>query len=164
MTMIAEQADASIGALYDYFPDKKSLAQTLLDQYSKEAIVTWVEPLERQPAPSKAELAGLFVEAIIRFAESRPGYLPLLGAPITHIRTPEARLEGRRAIARGLQKIDPSLSDDRGFLAAQVVVELLKGLLSVYRQVTPDRRETVAEEFKKLMRFYLSEALTDRPR
>ena len=33
MTAIAERAGSSIGALYSYFPDKKSIALALLDTY-----------------------------------------------------------------------------------------------------------------------------------
>jgi AcrR family transcriptional regulator len=156
MTMVAEQAQASIGTLYDYFPDKQSLAQTLLARYIEEADVHWAESLHQGTDP----LSERIVDGILRFAEERPAYMTLLGAPVAKMRSPEARRAGRLTIARGLQRIDPSLSDDKAFLAAHVVVELLKGFLSTYQQVAPEDRPAVTEEFKKLMRLYLTETLT----
>ena len=155
MTMVAEQAEASIGTLYDYFPDKQSLAQTLLAQYIEEADVLWVEPLSSGTGP----LSERIVDGILRFAEERPAYLALLGAPVVKLRSPEARQAGRQTIANGLQKVDPSLSNEKAFLAAHVVVELMKGFLFVYRHATPEERAAVVAEFKKLMRLYLEETL-----
>ena len=36
MTAVAERSGSSIGALYNYFPDKQSIAFTLVSQYSQE--------------------------------------------------------------------------------------------------------------------------------
>ena len=36
MTAIAERSGSSIGALYNYFPDKQAVALTLLGQYAQE--------------------------------------------------------------------------------------------------------------------------------
>jgi hypothetical protein len=36
-----------------------------------------------------------------------------------------------------------------------VIVQLIKGLLTVYREAAPKEREKVAEEYKKLFRLYL---------
>ena len=35
MTAIAERSGSSIGALYNYFPDKQAVALTLLGQYAR---------------------------------------------------------------------------------------------------------------------------------
>jgi hypothetical protein len=36
-----------------------------------------------------------------------------------------------------------------------VIVQLIKGLLSVYREAAPKQREQVTAEFKRLFRLYL---------
>ncbi len=47
MTAIAERGGSSIGALYYYFPDKQSIAFTLVNQYSQEVEAHW-KPLMEQ--------------------------------------------------------------------------------------------------------------------
>src|ERR1700721_3332846 len=41
MTAIADRAGSSIGALYSYFPDKKTLAMALLDIYAAKIEQHW---------------------------------------------------------------------------------------------------------------------------
>ncbi len=47
MTAVAERSRSSIGALYNYFPDKQSIAFTLVNQYSQEMEAHW-KPLMEQ--------------------------------------------------------------------------------------------------------------------
>src|ERR1700678_3064483 len=49
MTEIAERAGASIGALYQYFPNKEAMAQALRQQYGDEMEARWA-PLKGQGA------------------------------------------------------------------------------------------------------------------
>ncbi len=157
MTAVAERAGASIGALYDYFPDKATLALALMARYAEEADAHWAAVLALPHTPAKDAFADLFVEGVLAFVRERPAYLPLLGASPGYARSNAARRPLRQTIAKALQTLQPTMSADRAFLSAQVIVELIKGLLSVYKQVAPKERETVAEEFKGLIRLYLTE-------
>ena len=159
MTAIAEQAQASIGTLYDYFPDKPALALVLMTQYMHEAEAHWAKYLQQSPARGKASIADVFIEGILEFMRERPAYLPLSGAPIAFTRTKASREPLRRTIADALQNLKPSLSADRAFLNAQVIVEIIKGMLGVYRQATLKDRDAIVTEFKKVMRLYLTDAL-----
>src|SRR5579871_565819 len=47
MTSVAERSGSSIGALYNYFPDKTSLAEALLERYRAEILGLWTPLLER---------------------------------------------------------------------------------------------------------------------
>lgn len=159
MTAIAEQAQASIGTLYDYFPDKQSLALALLTRYCEEADAHWAELLGKAGALTKTALADLLIEGILAFVRKRPAYLPLLGAPLSYSRSRAAREPLRRTIAKALQTINPEIGADQAFLNAQVIVELVKGLLALYRRAEPVDKDKVVAEFKKLMRLYVSEAI-----
>ncbi|SNT43955.1 transcriptional regulator, TetR family [Granulicella rosea] len=156
MTAIAEQAQASIGALYDYFPDKPALALALITQYTQEAEGHWAKALQR---PVDATLADTFIASILDFARDRPAYLPLFDAPLAFTRTRREREPLRRTIAASLQMLKPSLTADRAFLNAQVIVAIIKGLLGVYSQALPEDREAVVAEFTRVMRLYLADAL-----
>jgi AcrR family transcriptional regulator len=49
MTAMAERAGASIGALYQYFPNKEAIARALRQQYGDEIEARWI-PLTAQGA------------------------------------------------------------------------------------------------------------------
>ena len=159
MTAIAEKAQASIGTLYDYFPDKHSLALALKTQYFQEIDEHWKLLLCDPTTLTKAALADLFVEGALSLVKLWPAYLPLLDASLAFARSATARRPLRKTIAGALQAIHPHLADDRAFIHAQVIVELIKSLLSVYKHSAAAEREAVAEEFKRLLRFYVVEAL-----
>jgi AcrR family transcriptional regulator len=159
MTAIAEKAQASIGTLYDYFPDKHALALTLITQYTHEAEAHWAKLLQHSPSHGAASIADVFIEGILEFVRDRPAYLPLFGAPLAYVRTKSAREPLRRTIADALQNLKPSLPANQAFLNAQVIVEIIKGMLGVYRQASIKDREAVVAEFKKVMRLYLTDTL-----
>ncbi len=159
MTAIAEQAQASIGTLYDYFPDKPAIALALITQYTQEAEAHWAKFLQYPSLRGKTTIADLFIEGILEFVRDRPAYLPLFGAPLVYARSRIAREPLRRTIAAALQNLKPGLPADRAFLNAQVIVEIIKGMLGIYRQAPAKDREAVVAEFKKVMRLYLTDTL-----
>src|ERR1700719_5379558 len=68
MTAVAERSGSSIGALYNYFPDKQSIAFTLLNQYSQELESHWKPLMEQAEILTHAEFAGLFLAHMTQFA------------------------------------------------------------------------------------------------
>ena len=105
---------------------------------------------------TERELSGVFIEGILTFVRAHPAYLSLLTAPISYARTAEARQPLRRTIADALRKTKPSVTPERAFLSAQVIVQLMKGMLALYKQVTAKDRNAVTAEFKALMLAYVS--------
>jgi AcrR family transcriptional regulator len=159
MTLVAKQADASIGALYDYFPDKPSLALALLARYTDGLDEHWAAVLSRSAPQKDGDFAERFVNGILDYVRERPGYLSLLGAPVAFSRTSSARQPLRTTIVRALQAMNSQLEADRALLAANVIVELLRGLLSLYKGAIARERGLIVLEFKKVLRLYLTEAL-----
>ena len=157
MTAVAEQAGASIGTLYDYFPDKQALAQALAAQYAEEADAHWKKLLGEALPSKKDALADLFVEGALAFVRQRPAYLPLFGAPLLVFRSPAARQHLRKAFAHTLRRVHPDLTNELALMKAQVVVELIKALLAVCKQLAARDHEAVVADFKRLVRFYIGE-------
>jgi AcrR family transcriptional regulator len=155
MTAIAEQAGASIGTLYDYFPDKTAIALALKAQHVEEADAHWKALLSDISGKTREELAELFVEGALMLVKEWPAYLPLMGASVPYTRSHSLRRPLRKTIVGALQTMNPKLAEDRAFISAEVIVQLIKGLLTVYREAAPKEREKVAEEYKKLFRLYL---------
>jgi AcrR family transcriptional regulator len=160
MTAIAEQAGASIGTLYDYFPDKPAIGLALKSRYVEECDVQWKALLSDAADLTREELAELFVEGALRMATERPAYLALMGASVPYTRSPSLRRPLRKTIAEALQTTHSKLTEDRAFTYAEVIVQLIKGMLTVYREAAPKERDKVVEEFKKLFRLYLVETLS----
>ena len=156
MMAIAAEAGASIGTLYDYFPDKRSVALALLSEYVEQADAHWAAILSGARTMTESELSELFIEGILTFVRAHPACLPLLTAPIGYSRTAEARQPLRRTIADALRKTKPSISADRAFMSAQVIVQLMKGMLALYKQVAAKDEKAVTAEFKALMLAYVS--------
>src|SRR6202051_5359369 len=60
MTAIAERSASSIGALYNYFPDKQAIALTLVNQYSQEVEAHWKPLMEQAEILTHAGFADRF--------------------------------------------------------------------------------------------------------
>ena len=82
MTAIAERSASSIGALYNYFPDKQAIALTLVNQYGQELEAYWRPLIEQAAKLTHREFADLFIERITELVRQRPAYLSLATAPV----------------------------------------------------------------------------------
>ena len=155
MTAIAERSGSSIGALYNYFPDKQAIALTLLNQYAQELETHWKPLMERADNLSPREFANLFIERITELVRRRPAYLRLLSAPVRLRRDPAAKRALRVMIANAFRVKNPSLSDERSILAAKVSLQIVRGMMTIYAEAEPKAKDLVVNEFKKVLTLYL---------
>src|ERR1700733_7339000 len=160
MTAIAERSGSSIGALYNYFPDKQSIAFTLVNQYSQELEAHWKPLMEQAETLSHEDFADLFIERITQFVRERPAYLSLLAAPIRFRRDPAARKATRVAIANAFRAKNPSLSKEQSLLAANVSLQMVRGMMTLYGEAEPKGKVLVVAEFKKVLTLYLGSVLS----
>ena len=86
MTAIAAAAGASIGTLYDYFPDKPTLAVALKTEYVALGDAHWKKLLGHAETMTREALATLFVEGALALAKELPAYLELMGAAVMYTR------------------------------------------------------------------------------
>jgi AcrR family transcriptional regulator len=162
MTAIAERSGSSIGALYNYFPDKQAIALTLLNAYAQELEAHWKPLMEQAADLTHHEFANLFIERITDLARKRPAYLTLLAAPVQLRRDPAARRALRVTIANAFRAKNPSLSDEQSILAANVTLQLARGLLRLYTELEPKGKDLVVDEFKKVLTWYLGTILSKK--
>ena len=159
MTAIAAGAGASIGTLYDYFPDKPALAVALKTEYVALGDAHWKELLGNAAGMTREELATLFVEGALGLAKELPAYLELMAAPVMYTRPASLRRPLRRSVVGALRAMNPKLEEERALIYVEVIVQLIKGMLTVYRESAVKEREKVVGEYKKLFRLYLIETL-----
>src|SRR6201998_4040086 len=155
MTEVAERSGASIRALYNYFSDKQATASTRVNRYSQELEAHWKPLMEQAEILTHTEFAGLFIEGITQFAQKRPAYLSLLAAPIRFRRDPAARKASRIAIANAFQAKNPSLSKEQSLLAANLSLQIVRGMMTLYGEADPKGKGLVVAEFKKVLTLYL---------
>jgi AcrR family transcriptional regulator len=156
MTAIAQRSHSSVGSLYQFFPNKLSLAEALRNQYVKNVEQSWIT-LRRQAADLNAEvLTCRLVELQIEIIKNHPILLALLEIPpVSHAR----RELIRRRIAEVLISHNPDMLRATALRVASVVQQVSRGLLSLYAQAEASERTAIIEEFKSVLTGYLTPKL-----
>jgi len=155
MTAIAERSASSIGALYNYFPDKQAIALTLVNQYGQELEAYWKPLIEQAAKLTHREFADLFIERISELVRRRPAYLSLATAPVRFRRPPAAKKALWAAFGNAFRAKNPSLSEEQSVLAAKVTLQMVSGLMMLYAEAAPKGKDLVVDEFKKVLASYL---------
>src|SRR5258708_3990731 len=155
MTSVAERAGTSIGALYRWFPDKTAVAVALLARYTVEIEQYWAPLIAAAHTLTTAKFAESLIDRTREFAQQRPAYFILRDAQIKVSRGSAARKHLREAFVQAFQAKKPTLSHEEALLIADLVVETVKGFLSVIAAAPPNRRVPVTAEFTKMLSLYL---------
>ena len=164
MTAIAERSGSGIGTLYHYFPDKQSMAFALFNLYTQKVEAYWKPLIEQAETFSHAAFAETFLERITEFLRQRPAYLKLLAAPIRFSRDPAARRALRVAIANAFRAKDPSLTNEKAMLAANITLQMVKGMTTLYAEAGPRDKPLIITEYKKALTLYLGSVLSEDER
>src|SRR5258708_37508733 len=99
MKAIAKRAGASIGAVYQYFPNKAAVVSALRTQYVNEMEERWIHLEEATAGLSLRERNQGFVDVMIRFMEERPAHITIMDAPVYSSRDKETRHPLRERLA-----------------------------------------------------------------
>ncbi|MGB6482394.1 MAG: TetR family transcriptional regulator [Candidatus Acidiferrales bacterium] len=152
MSAIAEHAHSCIGSLYQFFPNKRSVAEALREQYIKEIEQSWIA-LGRQAAALNAEdLAHRLVSLQIEIVKNHPALLALLDVPpASHTR----REMIRARIATVLISHKSRMSRTTALRIASVVQQVSRALLTLYAQADADEKTVMIGEFKSVLTGYL---------
>ena len=155
MTAVAERAGTSIGALYRWFPDKAAVAAALLARYTVEIEQHWSSLIAAAHTLTTAKFVESLIDRTREFSQRRPAYFILRDARIKVSRSAAARKTLREAFVQAFQAKEPTLSYEETLLIANVVVETVKGFLSVIAAAPPNRCAPVTAEFTKMLSLYL---------
>jgi AcrR family transcriptional regulator len=156
MTAMADRAGASIGAMYQYFPNKEAVVRALRAQYGDEMRKRW-KPLALEAAQlSVAAMVDRMFEVVVQFMEERPAYIALISAPGKFPRDPAGRNRLREDFAKLFREKQPELSADEAFRIANVTFQLIKGMNPLYAEAKPKERQELVQEFKLALTAYLS--------
>ena len=160
MTAIAERAQASIGTLYEYFPNKEAVALALKLQYGSEIEERWQQLESRAKNLSSEQLAEQIIEITVAIMTEKPAYIPLMTVHLNFKRDPAARHRLREKLAASFREKCPALPEEEAFQIANVTVQTVKGLNTLYAEAKTKDRPDIVNEFKLLLEAYLSSRLT----
>jgi AcrR family transcriptional regulator len=156
MTAIADRAGSSIGALYSYFPDKKTLALALLDIYAARIEQHWKPLFDEVKGISAKEFSERFVDGLLNFIKENPGYLQLHAAPIRLRRTAAAKRAFRATLIDALRRRLPSLTIESAQLRAGVMLQIVRGMMQMYAEADAAQKAVVVKEFKSALTAYVT--------
>jgi len=158
MTEIAARAGAPIGSLYQFFPSKEVLADTLVQSYV-ELLAADLDALEARvlQIDTPALIEGLF--GVLRgHPQERAAMLPLAEARMDErTRRETFRYLLRKRIAAILRLRSPTLSAEAARDRAVVVLQLMKAASSLSDEDNLSGRATALREIQALAVHYLEQ-------
>ena len=155
MTAIAERAGASIGAVYQYFPNKEAVGLALRSQYAAELSERWTPVAEGAAELETEMLVDRIFVVLMDFIETRPAFLSLLAAPLNYKGNPAARNRLREHFAETFRAKQPALSSEEAFRIANVTFQVVKAMSPVYADAKRKDRPEVLRELKLVVTAYL---------
>jgi AcrR family transcriptional regulator len=159
MTEIAERANASIGAVYQYFPNKEAIVLALRVQYSDEMQERWTDLESITAGLTVPQIADYLVDVMVQFVEEHPAYFPVLDAPVKYKRDQEARRRLREQLANVFRSRKPSLSQERAYRMANVSLQIIKSMNALYGEANSRERSELVKEYKLALAAYLESQL-----
>ncbi len=151
MTEIAARAGAPIGSLYQFFPSKEALADTLVQNYVA-LLAADLEALQARARDidTRALVEGLF--SVLRgHPQERAATMPLAEARMDErTRRETFRYLLRRRIAAILRARSPTLSSEAARDRAIVVLQLMKAASSLTDEEGLSGRATALRELQAL--------------
>jgi AcrR family transcriptional regulator len=170
---IAREAGASVGSLYQFFPDKEALLRALAARYRAELheIHERVFTAETARLPLGA-LYDLVVETLAAFHRGHPGFRPLFfGSSTVPALTAAADMLHQECVDRVEAMMAVGLPDvvaSRRRLLADLNVTALKALLPLAESGNARFRAEVLAEIKRMlhahMQAVMSEQMAERPK
>jgi AcrR family transcriptional regulator len=155
MTAIAERSGSSIGALYQYFPNKLTLARALREHYGDEMSRRWTGLVADAAQLSIVGLVDHIFDLMIGFFDEHPAYFTLLNVTLGYQRDAGARHRLRAKLGAVLREKKPELDEAEALRLANVSLQIVKGLKPLYEQASPAERQELVTEFKLALASYL---------
>jgi AcrR family transcriptional regulator len=155
MTEIAERAGASIGAVYQYFPNKEAIIQALRDAYGVAIEAEWDRVEADIDRLDAGQLADRILTFMVAFANQRMAFFPLLNAPTNYAKYASARERKRERLAGMFRRKNPRLTVEQAARISNVTLQTMKGLFHLLGEAKPRERGPIEAEYRRMIVSYL---------
>jgi AcrR family transcriptional regulator len=159
MTEIASRAKASIGSLYQYFPNKETITAAVFRRYIDELVTRWAALSTGADHLDPDQLGAQIIAQFIEFATERPAFFPILGAPVELKKNPAARHRLREQFAALFLKKNPALGKAAAYQVAVAALGMVKSLIDLCSEARPRERILLVAEYRQMLSAYLSRRL-----
>jgi AcrR family transcriptional regulator len=160
---VAEVAGVSIGTVYNWFPDKESIAETLATRYWQDLADLVERFAEASEHARFSDPTSEVVDTLAAGFRSRPGFLALWFGGLRTEPIREATRRNRTVIARSVARVlatqYPGGSAATYETAARMVVLLGDGLLREAFRLDPSGDPAVLGEGRIALRAYITTRL-----
>ncbi|RNL83049.1 TetR/AcrR family transcriptional regulator [Halostreptopolyspora alba] len=159
-TRIAGRAGVAIGSVYQFFPDKRAVAQALGLRYLDTLSARVSDRLRRDTFAHWTEAVDVIIDEYLGMHRDVPGFRVLRFGDVVDVRLLDASADNNRVIATRLRELLVTIADvpdsDEFQRAATVAVEAADAVLKLAFRQNPDGDPRLIEETKLLVRTYLS--------
>jgi AcrR family transcriptional regulator len=167
MEQIAERAETSIGSVYQFFPNKTALFESLCARYLERAQELFEGLLENiSPDQSWMELVDLAIDSFWKFHVDLPGFRAVWAHQNISPQMLAASDVLNQAIADRSESVLATFAPDvpraRRRAATGLVVETISAILFVAVRRDRDEAERLVAELKTMVRAYFQSVLTGK--
>jgi AcrR family transcriptional regulator len=159
MAEIAERADAKIGSLYRFFPNKDAVAEALMQHYGEflEAEYDRISAQAKDASPQ--EVADLLMDLLVKLYPQTKAMTALLESRTDWTKV---RLWFRRRVLAGVKRVliacAPALDDKKADDVATVVFNNMRTMVGMTMKDAPTSLGA-PDELRLMNRLYLAERL-----
>jgi AcrR family transcriptional regulator len=162
MAEIAARADAQIGSLYRFFPNKDAVAEALMQHYAEVLQAEYDAMRARAANATPEELADVLIDLLVKLYPQTRASTALLDSRTdwTKIRR-RFRSQALAGIKTALKACAPDLDDSEADDIAAVVLNNMKTLVGMTLKDAPTS-PGAPEQLRLMNRLYLAAKLTPR--
>jgi AcrR family transcriptional regulator len=155
MCAIAERAEAPIGSLYQFFPNKTAIAHALRTKFGSDYEGLLIEMEGEASDLSLERLVARLLKMTVSFVEDHPAFLALLDAPASTRSPTSLRNTLRTRLARCLSAVRPEVRKKKALRLATVTLQMIRGLNQLYGEASSTDRKRIVEEYNVAISSYL---------
>jgi len=153
---LAARAGASIGSLYQFFPTKYLLAETLHAEQIGMLLESLGELHAKTGGKSAADLADDVFQALTAFLENHPAFVPLADRrDIDKERKAKTRAQLRQRITDLMSHAAPPLPPGKAEIIATVILQLMRSVIALLNDREQPLRDAVLAELRVMLRNHL---------
>ena len=151
---------ASIGSLYQFFPNKEVVARTIKTQYCQELKELWANLVPVSAKTPTSRLIDQFLNVTIKAIAQHPAIIRLMDAPRSANPAADIKQSLREQLVELFLTRKPRMSHNKAHRYAEITVQMIRTMLWLYLENERSEREALVSEMKSAVVNYLAPRLT----